>query len=422
NWYWKVSYETEKGRRKKLTIPKGYPGLTPAPGYEEVQSPVPGRWMPAVVSLLAAAVVLGACFAFSMRLDGEGPALKPNPKPDTPMETNAAPEAKDIPIRVPESAVEYEMSEIWFRMDAAFENSGRSFLDSGTGTVYQAHTQYGVDGDDAWDTLSQYISQYHTSSLYDRFDAVYLDAEPLAPRDEGSRYNIMSVYLTDGRVFHTAIVLSNDGAMFVMEAGHNEDAQSVDEVLSNLMYTIQNVRFEGPVVTEENYQSQIHVSEVRDCAYMAAAYIRTDLFGHDAFVDVFVPYSESPAYFDNGKAVQTEAHGLRVYASILPGENAKEVVDAWQDGLAASGRAYEEDLEDELYREDLDAACKLTVYEEDGQKRYAVLYADSKWDGYYLLREITGLPELVDGEYSAVLAELEDIIGLTVPVLEDLGQ
>ena len=88
------------------------------------------------------------------------------------------------------------------------------------------------------------------SSLYDRFDAVYLDAEPLAPRDEGSRYNIMSVYLTDGRVFHTAIVLSNDGAMFVMEAGHNEDAQSVDEVLSNLMYTIQNVRFEGPVVTE----------------------------------------------------------------------------------------------------------------------------------------------------------------------------
>ena len=139
-------------------------------------------------------------------------------------------------------------------------------------------------------------------------------------------------------------------------------------------------------------------------------------------MDVFVPYSESPAYFDDGKAVQTEAHGLRVYASILPGENAKEVVDAWQAGLAASGRAYGEDLEDELYREDLDAACKLTVYEEDGQKRYAVLYADSKWDGYYLLREITGLPELVDGEYSAVLAELEDIIGLTVPVLEDLGQ
>lgn len=74
-----------------------------------------------------------------------------------------------------------------------------------------------------------------------------------------------------------------------------------------------------------------------------------------------------------------------------------------------------------MYREDLDAACKLTVYEEDGQKRQAVLYADSKWEGYYLLREITGLPELVDEEYPALLKELEGIIGLTMPVLEELG-
>ena len=33
-------------------------------------------------------------------------------------------------------------------------------------------------------------------------------------------------------------------------------------------------------------------------------------------------------------------------------------------------------------------------------------HADSKWEGYYLLREITGLPELVDEEYPAVLKEL----------------
>lgn len=421
-WYWKVSYETERGRRKKLTIPKGYPGLAPAPGCEEAQGPVPGRWTPAVISLLVAAAVLAGCFAFSLWLDGAKSSGTPAPKLEDQTGSDVKAEVKDIPVRVPEDIVEYEMSEIWFRVDAGFENNRRSFLDGGTGTVYRACTQYGVDGDGAWDTLTQYISQFHTSPLYDRFDAVYLDTDPLAPRDESSRYNILSVYLTDGRVFHTAVVLSDGGAMFVMEAEHNEDAQSTDDVLSNLMYTLQSVRFEGPAVTEENYPSQIHVSEIRDCAYMAAAYIRTDLFGHDAFVDVFVPYSESPVYFDNGKAVQTEAHGLRVYASVVPGENAKEVVDARQAELAASGRVYEEGVEDELYREDLDAACKLTVYEEDGQKRYAVLYADSKWDGHYLLREITGLPELADGEYGGVLAELEDIIGLTVPALENLGQ
>lgn len=67
-------------------------------------------------------------------------------------------------------------------------------------------------------------------------------------------------------------------------------------------------------------------------------------------------------------------------------------------------------------------ACKLTIYEENGQKRYAVLYADSKWTGYYLLREITGLPELADEEYLALLKELEGIIGLTIPALEQLAE
>ena len=43
-------------------------------------------------------------------------------------------------------------------------------------------------------------------------------------------------------------------------------------------------------------------------------------------------------------------------------------------------------------------------------------------EGWYLLREITGLPELVDEEYPAALKELEGIIGLTMPVLERLGE
>ena len=182
------------------------------------------------------------------------------------------------------------------------------------------------------------------------------------------------------------------------------------------MYTLESVRFEGPVVTEENYQFQIHVSEVRNCTYMAAAYLKTDLFGHDAFVDVYVPYSDSPIYSSDGRAIRTEAHGLRVYATIVPGKNAKEVIDARYQELARAGAR---EGGDETYWEDLDAACKLAVWE-DGRK--AVLYADSKWEGWYLLREITGLPELVDREYSAALKELEGIIGLTMPALEQLGE
>lgn len=301
------------------------------------------------------------------------------------------------------------------------EEAAAIFLDGSTGTLYRAYIQYGVDEGDAWDTLSQYIGKYRVSPLYDRFDAVYLDKDPLIPLNDTSRYNIVSVYLSDGRAFHTAAVLSEDGALFTIEAEQTASDQS-EKVLANLMYTLESVRFEGPKVTEESYQSQIHVSEVRNCTYMAAAYLKTDLFGHDAFVDVYVPYSDAPIYSADGRAIRTEAHGLRVYATIVPGKDAKEVIDARHQALAATGQVYEDGVEDEMYREDLDAACKRTVYEENGQKRQAVLYADSKWEGWYLLREITGLPELVDEEYPAALKELEGIIGLTVPALERLGE
>ena len=327
-----------------------------------------------------------------------------------------------IPARVPETITEYEMSEIWFRMDSTFQAGRRIFLDGETGTLYWVYTQHGVDTGDAWDTLTQTLKEYQNTADFDHDEAVYMGDDRLAQRNQSSRYNIVSVYLTDGQVLHTAAVLSEDGTLFTLEAEHNTSKQSVDDVLANLMYTVESVRFTGPAVTEENYQSKIHVSEVRDCEFMAAAYIKTDIFGHNAFVDVYVPYSDQPIYTTDGRAIRSEAHGLRVYVTILPGESAKEVIDAQQQALAATGRVYEDGVDDELYREDMDAACKLTVYEENGQKRYAVLYADPKWEGYYLFREFTGLPELVDEDYPAALAELERLSGLTVPALEALGK
>lgn len=418
SWSWKCFYETADGKRKKLRISKGYPDFCPVSGLERPQGPTPARWTFIPLSFLVTAAVIAGFWAVDMPLSA-GPSWNRPQTSDSAPEEDTQPQVKSIPARVPEQITEYEMSEVWFRVDSNFKYSRRTFLDGNTGTLYRAYVQYGVDASGAWDTLSQYISEYRIDPLYDRFDAVYLDAEPLTPLNGTSRYNIVSVYLTDGRAFHTAAVLSDDGALFTMEAEAPSDRS--EDVLANLMFTLESVRFEGPAVTEENYQSQIHVSEIRDCAYMAAAYLKTDLFGHDAFVDVYVPYSDSPIYSSGGRAIRTEAHGLRVYATIVSGKNAKDVVDARQQELAATGQVYEEGVDDEMYREDLDAACKLTVYEENGQKRQAVLYADSKWEGYYLLREITGLPELVDEEYPALLKELEGIIGLTMPVLEELG-
>lgn len=417
-WSWQVSYETAEGNRTRLSIGKGYPDFAPDRGLERPQGPAPCRWSFALLSLALTGALLAPGCAALLRPGAAAPRPAPTPPPAVQPTAQPSP----IPPRVPESITEYELSGVWFRVDGAFQASRRTFLDGGTGTSYRVCVQYGVDAADAWDTLTQYLGKYHASPLYDRFSAVYLADDLLAPRDGSSRYNILSVYLTDGQSLHTAAVLSDTGILFTMEARHDPDSQSAEDVLPNLMYTLESVRFDGPEVTQENYQSQIHVAELRDCTFMATAYLKTDLFGHDAFVDVYVPYSVNPIYSGGGRAIQSEAHGLRSYVTILPGENAKAVIDAQQQALAATGRVYEEGIDDELYREDLDAACRLTVYEEDGQRRYAVLYADSKWEGYYLFREFTGLPELVDGDYPAALAELERLSGLTMPALEALGR
>ena len=343
---------------------------------------------------------------------------------DTPArDAHAVPEEPslpEVPVRVPETYTEYELSEILFRMDAAFQHSQRRFVDSGTGTFYRVYTQYGVDRDGAWDTLTRRLQP--DDPLYDHFQTAYAGEDLLAPLNETARYNIVSVYLTDGTVHHTAAVLSDTGALLTVEAEHKAADQPPEEVLANLMYTLQTVRFQGPEVTEENYQGQIHISEVRNCAYMAAAYLKTNLFGHEAFVDVYIPYSDAPIYAADGRAVRTEAHGLRVYAAIVPGENAKAVIEERQRELEATGVVYEEGVDDQFYREDLNAAGKLTVYQESGQRRNTILHAEELWEDWYLLREITGVEERMDEEYLPLLKELERITGLTIPVLERMGE
>nr|WP_325295457.1 hypothetical protein [uncultured Oscillibacter sp.] len=416
-WSWTISYETDSGSRKKLKIPEGYPDFVPVMGMERAEGPTPYRWLPGLAALVLTVVFLGGGFAVDRwrmsQNEGDAPAQNIHAVPEEP----ALP---DVPVRVPETATEFVISEIRFQIDREFQYSRRRFLDGKTGTSYRVYTQYGVDAADSWDTLTSHI---HTDDpLYDRFQAVYTGEDLLAPLGETSRYNIVSVYRTDGTICHTAAALSDTGALFTLETEHTQAGQSLEEVLANLMYTLKSVRFEGPEVTEENYQTKIHLSEIRNCAYMAAAYIKTDHFGHEAFVDVYVPYSDAPIYASEGRAIRTEAHGLRVYASIFPGENAKEVVEARQQVLASTGQIYEDGVDDQTYREDLDVACMLTVYEENGQKRNAVLYAESMWEGYYLLREITGLPEQIDEEYLPLLKELEGIFGLTMPVLEQLGE
>lgn len=50
------------------------------------------------------------------------------------------------------------------------------------------------------------------------------------------------------------------------------------------------------------------------------------------------------------------------------------------------------------------------------------MYAIGKWEGYYLFKEMTCLPEEIDSEYPAVFKEMEASSGISVPHMETMGR
>ena len=159
NWSWTCFYESADGKRKKLRISKGYPDFCPVSGMERSQGPTPARWIFIPLSFAVTAALIAGIWALDMSVY-VGPTWNRPQTSDSAPEGSTQPEVKSIPARVPEQITEYEMSEVWFRVDSGFKYSRRTFLDGDTGTLYRAYVQYGVDASDAWNTLSQHISEY----------------------------------------------------------------------------------------------------------------------------------------------------------------------------------------------------------------------------------------------------------------------
>lgn len=272
------------------------------------------------------------------------------------------------------------------------------------------------------------------------------------------QYNLRTVRLSDAWLSHTGAALSERGTMLILTCDHG-DRIPEETVRGTMLYMLENLQFTGPAIAEENYQDQLRPAVSMGFSHCGQALFRAPegLFPYDAYLDTFLPCGGEVHYYDGGismmtkahglrvsaavvpnegtaldvvkeiytaegRAVRTEAHGLRVYAAIVPGENAKAVIEERQRELEATGLVYEEDVDDQFYREDLNAAGKLTVYQENGRRRNAILHAEELWEDWYLLREITGVEERMDEEYLPLLKELESMTGLTIPVLEQLEE
>lgn len=233
-WYWLVSCPTERGRRKKWTVAKAYPGFTPAPGLEMPQGPVPFRWAPLGVALMAAVAAIVIVFAAAAALNGAADYGFPLP---------GASDSR------PENTNSYEYHGVTYRVDSAFEEIGENvFFDAKTAAFYYLTVETGMDEDAALSTLTELIGDHRMDPAFDRFQFSYLDEPsilvPLTAADGAIyQHTILSLYFTGEAgemVIHSGIVLSEDGVLVTAGATH-VDSGDVETVKTGIVHILQSV-------------------------------------------------------------------------------------------------------------------------------------------------------------------------------------
>lgn len=231
-WTWQISYalNTEgEGRRKKMTIGKVYPGLTPAPGTTAPEGPLPARWS-AILLPLAVTVLLGlAGWVIGLSLSGQlgGGVKQPS-----------------ISTVRPESFVLYEQNGVRFQIDSTFQDLDGSgqFMDPDTGTLYMIGVQPGADSDVALDVLLEPIGDSRRMDTFEGFSFAYAgEGQDLVAleAEDGAVYqhNLLTIRFTDGQVFHNAVSLSDSGTLIQVLA-IQDDQDEEEEVMGMIRYLL----------------------------------------------------------------------------------------------------------------------------------------------------------------------------------------
>ena len=322
---------------------------------------------------------------------------------------------------MPEVIGDYILNGLTLRTDDTFRATTNEFWDQEHDVYYQIELHFGVNEDAARITLEKAGGE---------------DVRWLRPEGDGAlwrlgengvayQYNLRTARLPDGELSHTGVALSERGTMLILSCIHEEEIEE-ETARGTLLYMLENLQFTGPAITVENYQEQLRPAVSLGFNYCGQAFLKAleGMFPYSAYLDTFMPCGGEVNYYDDGISMMTKAHGLRVSAAVVANEGtALDVVREIYEDLKAAGRQYDEKnfLED-AYNEEGNNACRVAVYYDGGRTRVTALVAMEKWDGYYLFKELTCLPEEMDGEYKAVFKEMETVCGIEVSVMEDLGR
>ena len=313
------------------------------------------------------------------------------------------------------------------------------YVDQATGAVFLVSVVHGADEETAVSRLTQPISEFRMNKDFEGFEFDRVDpgsssnlALLTAQNGETYQYNILTVHFSSGMACHVAVALAGDGTMAVAEAVHQSRGDEAD-VKSSLLFVLQSVAVTGNgdaaggvQITEENYQELFSPAVQLGYEQVGVAYIKAPegMFGRDAFLDAYLPYGPKLEYQDDGRTVQSTAHGMSVSVTMAEAKDAKAAVEQAFAKFAASGAdLYEDGVYESQYLGDLDIAYKQILFFENNRTlpRIAFLYADVKQEGYYLCAQITYLPEQMDEEYPALLEELRDVFALDLPQLDPMN-
>lgn len=421
-WEWVVS--NLKGT--KSVIPKVYPDFAPIPGAERTKGPLPPVWgeTAAVLMLTVICTAVGCGLGIGMEhweTDVPAPPSQTETVLPDPIPSASTDPEPVTTARVPEEVRYYYLNGLTFQTDAEFDVTLHHIKDGKTDVDCRISVQYGVGEEAVWAALEKTPADQVRDLRPDSGELLWrMGANTVA-----YQYNLRTAYLPDGQIVHTGTALSERGTLFLAEAAHGEEADA-EIVRGDLLYLLENFQFTGPAITEENYSEQLRPAVSMGFSYCGWGYLKAPdgLFGYDAFVSTFLPCGGALNYYDNGLSVMTSAHGLRVSAAIVPSEGtAMDVLDQVYQDLKAAGRQYDEqNVFEEAYSPERNAACRVTVYYDGGRTRLTVLYTEGEWDGYYIFKEMTCLPEEIDEEYLALFKEMEATCSFSVPYMEEMGR
>ena len=417
-WRWVISNDV--GR--KAYIPKVYPKFSPVPGdTEPLKEAVPVWWRNPLMTLVITVFCLTVGMNIGLKEECQAALFPPEPPPVediVPGLDDSVPVTESI---APEVIGDYYLNGLILQTDDAFQASTTELEDQENDLSYQLSLQYGVGEEAAQISLERTEGENARYLRPDSADFLW----GMGDNGVTYRYNLRSVKLPHNQTAHTAVALSERGTLLIVECVHSEDT---DEELARgtMLYMMEHLQFTGPAITEENYQDQLRPAINMGFNYCGQAFFKAPegLFPYDAYLDTFLPCGGEVKYFDDGISMMTKAHGLRVSVAVVPNEGtALDVVREVYEDLKAAGRQYDErNFLEDAYNEEGNNACRVAVYYDGGRTRVTALVAMEKWKGCYLYKELTCLPEEMDGEYKAVFKEMEKVCGITVSVMEDLGR